>query len=85
MAVYHLATSGDTKIAAAFSGAGEALQAEIAVATNKDNGLIAAVHAALQHAIDNGTYQRVIDRWGLHSEVVSQSRINPPGLPKPEG
>lgn len=85
VAVYHSATSGDTTIAAAFSGAGEALQAEIAVATKKDNGLIAAVHAALRHAIDTGTYQRVIDRWGLGSEVVAESRINPPGLPKPEG
>ncbi|WP_280422311.1 ABC transporter substrate-binding protein [Nocardia carnea] len=82
VAVYHSATSGDTKIAATLSGAGEALQAEIAVATKKDNGLIGAIHQALQYAIDNGTYQQVIDRWGLQSEAVPQSRINPPGLPK---
>ncbi|MFI6309418.1 ABC transporter substrate-binding protein [Nocardia fusca] len=83
VAVYHSATSGDTKIATTLSGAGDALQAEIAVATKKGNGLVTAVHEALQYAIDNGIYQRVIDRWGLRSEVVTQSRINPPGLPKP--
>lgn len=82
VAVYHSATSGDTEIAATFSGAGEALQAEIAVLTKKDNGLIGAIHAALRHSLDSGVYQQVIDRWGLRSEAVTQSRINPPGLPK---
>ncbi|WP_280236736.1 ABC transporter substrate-binding protein [Nocardia cyriacigeorgica] len=85
VAVYHSATSGDTKIAATLSGAGEALQAEIAVLTKKDNGLIGAIHEALQHAIGSGTYQQVIARWGLQSEAVPQSRINPPGLPKQQG
>ncbi|NKY33464.1 ABC transporter substrate-binding protein [Nocardia speluncae] len=85
VAVYHCATSGETKIAATVSGAGDALQAEIAVATKKDNGLIGAVHQALQYAVGNGIYQRVIDRWGLQSEAVPQSRINPPGLPKQQG
>lgn len=81
VAVYHSATTGDTKIAVTVSGA-DTIQAEIAVATKKDNGLIGAVQQALQYAIDNGLYQKVIDRWGLQSETVPQSRINPPGLPK---
>lgn len=81
-AIYHVATAGQTKIVATFSGAGEDLQGEIGVLTKKDNGLIGAVHKALQHAIDSGLYQQVIDRWGLRTEVVDQTRINPPGLPK---
>ncbi|MBF6469086.1 hypothetical protein IU427_28540 [Nocardia beijingensis] len=46
----------------------------------KDNGLITALRHALAHPI--GAYQQVIDRWGLRSETVTESRINPPGLPK---
>ncbi|MFC9994715.1 ABC transporter substrate-binding protein [Nocardia sp. NPDC127526] len=84
-AQYHVAVAGQTKVIATFSGAGDALQAEIAVLTRKDNGLIGPVHQALQHAIAHGDYQKVIDRWGLASEVVKESRINPPGLPKKKG
>ncbi|WP_327143183.1 ABC transporter substrate-binding protein [Nocardia sp. NBC_01327] len=83
-AQYHSATAGQTKVVATFSGAGDALQAEIGVLTRKDNGLVGAFQKAVQYAIDHGTYQKVIDRWGLKSEVVQQSRINPPGLPKPK-
>ncbi|WP_067721075.1 ABC transporter substrate-binding protein [Nocardia yamanashiensis] len=82
---YHSATAGQTKVVATFSGAGDALQAEIGVLTRKDNGLIKAVQQAVQYAIDNGIYQKVIDRWGLGSETVKESRINPPGLPKKKG
>lgn len=81
-ATYHVATAGQTKIVATFSGAGDALQAEIAVLTKKDNGLIGPVNQALQYAISHGLYRKVLDRWGLGSEAVQQSRINPPGLPK---
>ncbi|MFI9508906.1 ABC transporter substrate-binding protein [Nocardia sp. NPDC052566] len=80
--VYHSATSGQTRIVATFSGAGDALQAEIGALTKKGNGLIGPINQALQYAIDNGSYQQVIERWGLQSEVVKASRINPVGLPK---
>ncbi|MET8779979.1 ABC transporter substrate-binding protein [Nocardia sp. NPDC004654] len=81
-AIYHVSTANQTKIVATFSGAGEALQGEIGVLTKKNNGLIGAVQKALRHAIESGLYQRVIDRWGLRTEAVTESRINPPGLPK---
>ncbi|WP_040802498.1 ABC transporter substrate-binding protein [Nocardia concava] len=80
-AQYHSATTG-TKVLTTWSGAGDALQAEIAAMTRKDNGLIGPVQLAIQYAIDHGTYKQVLDRWGLSSESVQQSRINPPGLPK---
>ncbi|WP_067696182.1 ABC transporter substrate-binding protein [Nocardia jejuensis] len=84
-AQYHSATAGQTKVVGNISGAGDALQAEIGVLTKKDNGLIGAVQQAIQYAIDHGTYQQVIERWGLNDETVAQSRINPPGLPKRKG
>jgi polar amino acid transport system substrate-binding protein len=55
--------------------------AQIAVATAKGNGLAPAVTAALDHAIDDGSYTRVLERWGLTSEAVEQAETNPPGLP----
>ncbi|MFD6162562.1 ABC transporter substrate-binding protein [Nocardia sp. NPDC060256] len=82
VAVYHSATVGQTKITATFSGAGDVVQAEIGVLTKKDNGLIGPIQEAVQYAIDHGTYQRVLDRWGLSSEAVKAARVNPPGLPK---
>ncbi|MFF0494440.1 ABC transporter substrate-binding protein [Nocardia sp. NPDC004068] len=85
VAVYHVATANQTKIVANFSGAGDALQAEIAVLTRKDNDLIGPVHEALQYAIAHGTYQKVLEHWGLTSEAVTETRINPPGLPKKTG
>ncbi|MFI9403906.1 ABC transporter substrate-binding protein [Nocardia sp. NPDC052316] len=81
-AIYHTATANQTKILGTFSGAGDALQGEIAVLTKKNSGLVTAVQKALNHAIEHGTYQQVIDRWGLRSEQITESRINPPGLPK---
>ena len=81
-AQYHVASAGETKVIGTFSGAGDALQGEIAVLTKKDNGLAKAVADAINHTIENGTYQQVLDRWNLASEAVTTSEINPPGLPK---
>jgi polar amino acid transport system substrate-binding protein len=57
------------------------LTAQIAVATAKGNGLAPAVTAALNAAIDDGSYSEVLERWGLTSESVDASETNPPGLP----
>lgn len=61
------------------------MQGEIAVTTKKDNGLIEAVQEAIDHAIETGDYQKVIDRWGLKDEAVTESVVNPPGLPRKAG
>ena len=52
----------------------------IAVATAKGNGLAEAFTAAINHAIDDGTYQQVLDRWGLGAEAIDHAETNPPGL-----
>jgi len=44
--------------------------------------LIQAVDQALNHVIENGAYQKTLDRWGLANEAVGKSEINPPGLAK---
>ncbi len=58
--------------------------AQIAVATKKGAGAAEAVTAALNHAIEDGSYRQVLERWGLQAEAVDRAETNPPGLPKTE-
>lgn len=71
----------DRKLLGSLSG-GYPLTAEIAVTTRKGNDLAPAIAAALNAQIENGTYGKVLARWGLNDEVLTTSRVNPPGLPK---
>ncbi|MFH9001700.1 ABC transporter substrate-binding protein [Streptomyces afghaniensis] len=81
-AAYHAATTGRTEVVGTYSGAGARLQGLIAATTKKDSGLAEPLADALNHIIDNGTYAKVLKRWGLSGEAVTRSEINPPGLPK---
>ncbi|MDJ0393297.1 ABC transporter substrate-binding protein [Rhodococcus sp. G-MC3] len=81
-AVYHSSSTGETEVIGTFSGAGDALQGEIAVLTKKDNGLVGPIQEALNHVIEDGSYEKVLEKWGLQSEAVSESIVNPPGLPR---
>ncbi|GAB2468198.1 polar amino acid transport system substrate-binding protein [Conyzicola lurida] len=80
-AAYAAAVDGETKLVGTVNG-GWPLTADIAAATAKDNGLIESVGIVLNEAISGGEYEEVLDRWGLTSESVTESAINPPGLPK---
>jgi polar amino acid transport system substrate-binding protein len=81
-AAYHAATTGKTEVVGTYSGAGATLQGLIAATTKKDSGLVKPLADALDHIIENGTYAKVLGRWGLSDEAVTKSEINPPGLPK---
>ncbi|MGN7199606.1 ABC transporter substrate-binding protein [Arthrobacter sp. SAFR-044] len=80
-AAYKAAQDGKTKQVGTLEG-GWPLKAEIAFTTKKGNGLAVAAQAALNHLIDDGTYARILDRWGLSSEAIEKSELNPAGLPK---
>ncbi|MEV7677746.1 ABC transporter substrate-binding protein [Streptomyces sp. NPDC088341] len=82
VAAYHAASTGETEIIGTYSGGGADVQGKIAATTKKDNGLIKALHEALGTVIENGTYAKVLARWGLSNETVPSSELNPPGLPK---
>lgn len=58
--------------------------AQIAVGTKKGNELAPAITAALNHAIEDGSYAEVLERWGLTEEAIDASETNPAGLPKTE-
>jgi polar amino acid transport system substrate-binding protein len=81
-AAYHAAVSGQTRIAGTLSGAGDKLQGLIGATTKKDNGLVKALDAALNHLIDDGDYRKVLDRWRLGAEALRHAEINPAGLPQ---
>jgi polar amino acid transport system substrate-binding protein len=82
-AAYRAATAPkDFEVVGTVNG-GWPATAQIAVATAKGNGLAEAITAALTHAIDDGSYAKVLERWGLTSESIEKSETNPPGLPKP--
>ncbi|MDP9886779.1 ABC transporter substrate-binding protein [Pseudarthrobacter enclensis] len=80
-AAYKAAQDGKTKEVGTLNG-GWPLTAQIAFTTKKGNGLAVAAQAALNHLIDDGTYARILDRWGLSSEAIQKSELNPAGLPK---
>ncbi|MFC3966001.1 ATP-binding cassette domain-containing protein [Nocardia jiangsuensis] len=54
-------------------------------ATTKESKIVATFSGAgeqLQHVIADGSYRKVIDRWSPRTEALTDSRINPPSLPK---
>ena len=81
-AAYHVGTGHQSQIIGTFSGAGAGLQGLIAATTKKDSGVVKAVAAALNSAIADGSYAKVLQRWNLTNEAVTKSQVNPPGLPR---
>lgn len=79
---YAAAVDGETKIVGTVNG-GFPATAQIGVATAKGNGLIEAVSIVLNHIIESGEYDQVLERWALQDEAVAESLINPPGLARP--
>jgi polar amino acid transport system substrate-binding protein len=80
-AAYKAASDAKTKLVGLVDG-GWPLKASIAVTTKKDNGFAAAAQAGLNHLIQDGSYAKILDRWGLSEEAVAKSELNPAGLPK---
>lgn len=74
--------TGDTKLVGIVPG-GWPDTANIAAGTAKGNGLIEPVSIVLNKIIEDGTYTELLEFWGLESEGVTESLVNPPGLPKP--
>jgi len=80
---YVSAVGGRTRLVGTVNG-GWPLTADIGVALRKGSGLVDPVSAIINELIDEGSYQKIIDRWNLGDEVVERSEVNPPGLPETE-
>lgn len=46
------------------------------IAVNKDNGMTEAIQKAVQSLIDNGTYAAILEKWGVSSGAIAESKIN---------
>ncbi len=79
---YAAAVDGQSKVVGTLNG-GFPENAQIGVATAKGNGFIEAVSIVLNYIIENGQYDEVLERWALEDEAVTESLVNPPGLPRP--
>lgn len=81
ISAYKAARDNKSKLVGTFSG-GWPETAEIAATTRKGSGLAEAITAALNAQIKNGNYAKALARWNLSAEAITESRTNPPGLPK---
>jgi polar amino acid transport system substrate-binding protein len=70
--VYRENTRDDLKIVGKVN-AGWPSETLVAVPTLKGNGLAPAITAALNSAIKDGSYAKVLDRWGLSEEALPES------------
>lgn len=75
VSAYKAALTGKTRVV----GLGPK-KAFVATTTKKGNGLVYALQAAINGAIQRGEYQSVLARWGEQGESVSGSQVNPPGI-----
>lgn len=75
VSAYKAALTGKTRVV----GLGPK-KAFVATTTKKGNGLVYALQAAINGAIQRGEYQTVLTRWGEQGEAVSGSQVNPPGI-----
>ena len=73
------ALRGKTRLVGSVDG-GWPKAAHIAVTVKKGSGLADPVAVALNGVMQNGDYQKVLNRWGEGVEQIGQSEINPAGL-----
>ena len=54
----------------------------LGVALPKGSELAAPLQAAIQHLIDDGTYRKIVAKWGLEGNAIKQAPLNPTGTPR---
>jgi polar amino acid transport system substrate-binding protein len=54
----------------------------IGVALPKGSDMAGPLRAAIQHLIDNGTYGKIVAKWGLEGGAVKQAPLNPTNVEK---
>ncbi|WP_019997322.1 ABC transporter substrate-binding protein [Aureimonas ureilytica] len=79
--VFIAARDGNIERAGTLS-AGWPLKSDVAIATRKGSGLAQALTIATNALMDQGLFQKSLERWQLTEEALPRSQTNPPGLPK---
>ncbi|MFD8026434.1 ABC transporter substrate-binding protein [Streptomyces lavendulae] len=60
---------------------GEYHRFDVGFALKKGSPLAPALQAAVNELIGNGTYARILQKWGTTASAIDTSRINPPEQP----
>jgi len=66
---------GKTKVVGSYTDL-----AYIGIAMPKGSDMAPALQAAVQHLIDDGTYQKIVTKWGLEAGAIKQAPLNPTGI-----
>ena len=66
---------GKTKVVGSYTDL-----AYIGIAMPKGSDMAPALQAAVQHLIDDGTYQKIVTKWGLEAGAIKQAPLNPTGM-----
>jgi polar amino acid transport system substrate-binding protein len=54
--------------------------AYIGIGMPKGSDMAPAMQAAMQHLIDDGTYTKIVTKWGLESGAIKKAPLNPTGI-----
>jgi polar amino acid transport system substrate-binding protein len=74
---YFVAQShGRTKVVGSYTD-----RSYLGVGLPKDSDMVAPLQAAIQHLIDDGTYEKIIRKWGLEDGAIKTVPVNPTGTP----
>jgi polar amino acid transport system substrate-binding protein len=57
---------------------GEYHRLDVGFAFKKGSPLTKAFRAAVNELIEDGTYARILKKWGTSASAIDTSRINPP-------
>jgi polar amino acid transport system substrate-binding protein len=69
-------TDGKAKVVGSYTD-----KSYIGIALPKNSDLSAALQAAVQHLMDDGTYQKIVEKWGLQDGAIKKAPLNPKGTP----
>ena len=69
-------SQGKTKVVGSYTDT-----SYIGVSLPKGSDMSAALQASIQHLIDDGTYQKIVQKWGLEKGAIKQAPLNPTGTP----
>jgi polar amino acid transport system substrate-binding protein len=65
-------SKGRTKVVGSYTD-----KSYIGVALPKGSDMVKPLQAAIQHLMDDGTYTKIVTKWGLQSGAVKKAPLNP--------
>ena len=75
---YFVAQSkGRTKVVGSYTD-----RSYLGVGLPKGSDMAKPLQAAIQYLVDNGTYTKIVTKWGLEDGAIKQVPINPTGTPR---